>query len=322
LRHGQNPAKLIGEVAQPEKITVAIVTYIPFLEGYYAESLDILKLCLGSIWKNTELSYDLLVFDNASCPEVRAYLNSARDQGRIQYLVLSDQNLGKGGAWNFIFGAAPGEFVAYADSDVFFYPGWLPAQLTLFEEFPNLGMATGAPLRIPQEFSTSTIEWAEGDPDSCLESGVLLSWEDWWKHARSLGVESEDEGRRLYAANQDSCLVHAGKRYFTGAAHFQFLARREVLQRVLPLPSQRPMGQVRSLDIAINQLGYLRLSTPEWWVEHLGNTLQGSDFEAKSDQSRLERRPARRIGSLRTWKPFRRALLWLHDRTFDLLYRN
>lgn len=82
------------------------------------------------------------------------------------------------------------------------------------------------------------------------------------------------------------------------------------------------MGQVRSLDIAINQLGYLRLSTPEWWVEHLGNTLQGSDFEAKSDQSRLERRPARRIGSLRTWKPFRRALLWLHDRTFDLLYRN
>jgi hypothetical protein len=25
---------------------------------------------------------------------------------------------------------------------------------------------------------------------------------------------------------------------------------------------------------------------------------------------------------VRTWKPFRRALLWLHDRTFDLLYRN
>ena len=322
MRYGQNPAKLIAEVAQPEKITVAVVTYIPFLEGYYAESLDILKLCLGSIRENTDRPYDLLVFDNASCPEVRSYLVSVRDQGRIQYLVLSDKNVGKGGAWNIIFSAAPGQFVAYADSDVYFHPGWLPAQLALFDEFPNLGMVTGAPLRIPEEFSTSTIEWVAANPEACLERGVLLSWEDWWKHARSLGIETEEEGRRLYAANQDACLVRDGKRYYIGAAHFQFLARREVLQRILPLPSKRPMGQVRSLDIAINEQGLLRLSTPEWWVEHLGNTLQGSDFAAQDLAGMHPSQPASRNGSFRSWQPLRRALLWLHDRTFDLLYRN
>jgi hypothetical protein len=126
----------------------------------------------------------------------------------------------------------------------------------------------------------------------------------------------------LYAANQDACLVRDGKRYYVGAAHFQFLARREVLQRVLPLPSQRPMGQVRSLDIAVDQLGLLRLSTPEWWVEHLGNTLQGSVTAATANQDGAVRPAERHVGQVRNWKPARRALLWLHDRTFDLLYRN
>ena len=38
MRVGQNPAKSIKQVAQPKKITVATVTYIPHLKGYYAET--------------------------------------------------------------------------------------------------------------------------------------------------------------------------------------------------------------------------------------------------------------------------------------------
>ena len=74
MRTGQNPAKSIKHVAQPERVTVAVVTYIPFLSGYYTESLDVLKVCLDSLWHNTDMSYDLFVFDNASCSEVRDYL--------------------------------------------------------------------------------------------------------------------------------------------------------------------------------------------------------------------------------------------------------
>ena len=49
-----------------------------------------------------------------------------QSQGRIQYLMLSQHNLGKGGAWNMIFQAAPGEWLAYTDCDaLFFDPGWL-----------------------------------------------------------------------------------------------------------------------------------------------------------------------------------------------------
>ena len=41
--------------------------------------------------------------DNKGAREVVAYLTEERNAGRIQYLILSEKNLGKGGAWNVIF---------------------------------------------------------------------------------------------------------------------------------------------------------------------------------------------------------------------------
>jgi glycosyltransferase involved in cell wall biosynthesis len=316
MRIGQNPAKFVDHVGKPKNITVALVTYIPFLGGYYSESLDVLKTCLNSILENSDLPFDLMVFDNASCAEVRTFLTDAQRNRRIQYLVLSDKNVGKGGAWNFIFSAAPGEYVAYADSDVYFFPGWLSNQIALFETFPNLGMVTGAPLRIPQEFSSCTIEWAQSNPEAELVRGRLLSWEDYWRHARSLGIETEEEGKALYEANEDVILVYQGKQFFIGAGHFQFVARRQVLQSVLPIPSDRPMGQVRSLDVAINELGYLRLSTPEWWVLHLGNSLETVE-KKHIPRNRASTGMQKRLSNIPI---IRRSLLWLYNQIFRLYF--
>ncbi len=133
MRVGQNPAKFVKEVAKPARITVAVLNYIPFLSGFYAEMLDVLKASLGNIWTNTDPPYDLMVFDNGSCEEVRQYLSDSYEQGRIQYLLLSSRNLGKGGAWNQIFGGAPGEIIAYADNDCYFYPGWLSQSMQILE---------------------------------------------------------------------------------------------------------------------------------------------------------------------------------------------
>ncbi len=46
MRKGQNPAKFVKDVARPERITVALLNYIPFLSGFYAETLDVLKVSL------------------------------------------------------------------------------------------------------------------------------------------------------------------------------------------------------------------------------------------------------------------------------------
>jgi glycosyltransferase involved in cell wall biosynthesis len=298
-------------------VTVAVLSYIPTLGGYYAQSLDVLKRCLTSIWENTQIPYDLMVFDNASCLPVRSFLRQAQVDGKIQYLVLSEKNYGKAGAWNFIFGGAPGKYIAYADSDIYHHPGWLAPQIQLLEKYPRTGMVTGMPMWTPEEFSTATIAWAQQTEYISLDRGRYLPWEDYWKHSRSLGAE-EGQARAHYESIESLLVTDQDCQVYIGAAHFQFVAPKPVLNQILPVPSKRPMGEVRLLDIALNQAGYLRFCTKEWWVEHMGNTVElgGNQFfpHGKSKKHKRE---------IKFWKMKlpRRIVSWLYHKTFQILYK-
>ena len=108
MRAGHNPARYIEDVIQPAPITITLVNFIPYLIGFYEQSLQVLQASIDSLWENTPQPFDLLVFDNHSCPEVRVYLLEAHQKGLIQYLVLSEKNIGKMSAWNLMFSAAQG----------------------------------------------------------------------------------------------------------------------------------------------------------------------------------------------------------------------
>lgn len=314
-RVGHNPARFVEKVAQPAEITVTVVNCIPFLGGYYEQSLEVLKAVIESLHttREPEHPYDVMLFDNHSCAEVRAWLKEASDQGKIQYLVLSDTNIGKIGAWNFMFGAAQGEYIAFADGDVLFRPGWLSASLALFEAFPNVGMVTARPLRTPQEYSTATLDWAR--QAGVLEEGRFLDWETFREHVRSLGRE-EAEARRDYESGGEYRLRRGGQTAFVGAAHFQFLARRAVLQKIIPLPSEQPMRGERALDIAINEMGLLRLATEKALVAHLGNRL-GADLAPAATTP-----PRSLLKRILHLPGIRHFLLWLHNRIFRLYFSN
>src|SRR3989304_9938516 len=322
MRVGQNPIKSIERIAPPAPVTVVVISYIPFLGGYYADSLELLKLCLGSLWENTEGEYDLMLFDNGSCSEVQNYLLTLQAEGRIQWLTLSERNLGKAGAWNLALAAAPGAFVAYADSDVFFYPGWLQASVEVLKAFPKAGMVTAMPILTPEKYSTNTIKWAKKQRGIGMKRGELLPWENFWRHARSLG-DTEKQARRFYSENESVKLSYRRKRYYVGAAHFQFMAPKSVLRDVLPIPAERPMGRVRLLDEVINTRGYLRLSTETWFVQHLGNVLPtpGDFIGTPSVQPHVSkrRRNRRRIWG---WAPLRRLLQGLFGWSFEQLHNN
>lgn len=322
MRVGQNPIKAVERIEPPAPVTVVVISFVPFLSGYYTYGLDLLKLCLGSIHKNTQEKYDLMVFDNGSCLEVRNFLIHEQSEEHIQFLILSEFNLGKPAAWNFAFASAPGEFVAYADSDVYFYNGWLKASLEALSEFPQAGMVTAMPILTPQQYSSSTIQWAQKQDEVKVDQGNLLPWEDFWRHARSLG-DTEETARQFYNENHAVRLTHKGKKYFAGAAHFQFMARKAILQEVLPIPAERPMGQVRLLDKAIDESGYLRLSTDQWFVQHLGNQLPSQNDFVKSvnvNGSGMSKRVKRR--SLWGWPPLRKILQRLNGWTFERLHRS
>jgi glycosyltransferase involved in cell wall biosynthesis len=271
---------------------------------------------------NTDGDYDLLVFDNGSCNAVRDYLLVEQGKDHIQFLLLSERNMGKPAAWNFALAASPGKYIAYADSDVIFYPGWLPASLTALKDFPKAGMVTAMPILTPPKFSSATRKWAKKQRGLKVEKGHLIAWEDFWRHARSLG-DSEEKARRFYSDNEIISIGIKGRRYFVGAAHFQFTAPKAALLEVLPISAERPMGQVRLLDQAMDDVGYLRLCTEDWHVQHLGNQMpQSSDLVAPLTIEPADRKIPKRRRGIWGWSPLRKILQWLYGWSFDRLHRS
>lgn len=272
MRLGQNPAKFVKDVAKPARITVAVLSYIPFQSGFHEQSLQVLDACLESLWANTNVEHDLMVFDNGSCQEAVDYLVAKQQEGLIQYLLLSEKNLGKGGAWNMILAGAPGDIIAYTDSDALFYEGWLESSLELLETFPKVGMVTARPFRTPPELYSSTLTWAEGNKEAGLERGTFIPWQVFRDFDLSLGQE-EAEIRQRYESTEDVRLTYRGISAIAGGSHYQFVSYKSVLQEFLPFEMDRPMGQVRQLDRRINDSGYLRLMTIEPLMMNMSNTL-------------------------------------------------
>jgi glycosyltransferase involved in cell wall biosynthesis len=316
MRIGHNPARFVEKVNQPASITVAVVNCVPFLSGYYAQSLEVLRAVINSLQGTREKKYpyDVMVFDNHSCSEVRTYLKEANDQGLIQYLVLSDSNIGKIGAWNYMFASAAGEYIVFADGDVMFRPGWLSESLALFAAFPNLGMVTARPLRTPMEYSSASLDWARST--GILEEGRFIDWDTYWEHVESLGRE-EEEMRRDFDKGSEYRLSYQGKTAFIGAAHFQFMARRDVLQKIIPLPSEQPMRGERALDIAINGMDLLRLTTEKPLVRHLGNTLPANEPQGHTGHPRKSL-----LKRLLNLPGIRHFLLWVNNQIFRLYFFN
>ena len=328
LRVGQNPAKSIRHVAQPEKVTVAVTAYIPFLGGYYAHGLEVLKVCLGSILANTDQPFDLMVFDNASCPEAIQLLETLRDQGKIQFLILSSKNVGKVGAWNAIFGAAPGEYIAYSDMDVYYNPGWLSKHLEVFEAFPEAGTVAGLPRRGDLPLYTNTIRQLASLPDTKVEEGRLIPDEWILDHAYSLGKTQETIADEF--GLNDYRISRQGVSAFATGTHFQFMVRADVVRQFLPFPNERPMGDsVAHFDRAIDGNHLLRLATSERVTLHMGNQLSGQiltlippGFQQLTDLTTIpvQTKSSSASHKFLDWKPVRKLLLTLYDRIFRLYY--
>ena len=195
-RIGINPSRNQNVSYRPPRVTVAVLVYAPHQAGYFQHRMDVTRLTLESILTNTEKPYELLVFDNGSCPEMVAYLQGLFAQGKIDRLVLSAQNIGKLNALYRIAQLASGSVIAYSDDDVYHLKGWLPAHLEVLDTFPNVGAVTGFYIRQRVVMSSdSTLAWAKSSADAverglrCRASG---KWHmdnlDAWKNTKAVAA--------------------------------------------------------------------------------------------------------------------------------------
>jgi hypothetical protein len=316
MRKGQNPVKQISTVIKPERITVAVLNYIPSLDGFFSEMDKVLQLSLHSLGDQAGLPFDLMVFDNGSCPEIRKFLVEEFERGKIQYLLFSDKNLGKGGAWNIILQAAPGEIIAYADNDVLYSPQWLKESVLLLEKFPNVGMVTSRPFHSLPDLYKSVVNWAEKTPGVTLERGHFIE-PDWIKEFL-LSIERTEEEIQQDLQLEDVRVSFNGVTAFAGASHWQFLGWKKILQEFLPIDLSKPLGQVLKLDREIDKKGYLRLMTAQPYTMNLSNTLE---LPERGDSQKPLKLMKQRPGSFFDIVLVRKVLMKIYNEIFRIYFK-
>lgn len=280
-RIGINPNR--GQLTEynPSHITLAMLTYLPNQGGYFSERLAVTRLSLESLIAHTPEPHDLIVFDNGSCPELVSYLTSLRDQGLINYLILSSTNIGKISALQVIFRVAPGEIVAYSDDDVLFLPGWLEAHLKIMDTYPRVGLVTGFYIRSHLRYATHSIEAFAQQPNVQVSRGYLIPRELEQHYIDNMGRSWESYQQEV-SGLEDIGLCYQGVNTLASAGHHQFVTSRQLMLEVLPSWDRNLMGKMIELENSVDQLGYLRLSTFAPVTRLLGNVISAENAaEAK-----------------------------------------
>jgi glycosyltransferase involved in cell wall biosynthesis len=308
-----------------------VLVYVPHQAGYFQNRMDVTKMTLRSILANTEEPYDLLVFDNGSSPEMVNYLQELYQNGSIDYLFLSERNIGKLNALNMIFNIAPGEIVAYSDDDILHLPGWLGKHLEIIDTFPDVGAVTGFYIRQRVAMSSeSTLQFAN-QPDVEAERGLLMprKWEEEYLINTGRTWERyEEEVRGI----EDIIVKYKGLEAWVSAHHFQMVCPKAVVKEVLAdmLPdgwSDQVMGRMVELDDRMDDKGYLRFCTREQTMRLMGNAISeevldlAKEFNIPVDDIHVPQNNKGMMGRLAQVKWIRYILQGIVNRLYNWLHQ-
>jgi hypothetical protein len=282
MRIGFNPVKEDKEIVIENYHRIIIPVYIPNFEGYFEQTFEIFKLCIDSLLLTIHDKTRITIYNNACHPDVANYIDlKYRESDFIDQVFHSKQNLGK---INAILAAARGNvepLITITDADVFFKHKWQDAVEKMMIDFPAAGMICPVPnSRAVSSFVKNN--WYYGLFKGKLKFEKVSDPEAMIKFDESLGNQKS----LLKPIHLQKYLVLYNKkrnaRAIMGGGHFAVTLRREILDKGSNEPAFiKIVGGVENkfIDIPNEQLGYLRVSTPENYAYHLGNKTEDWMFE-------------------------------------------
>ena len=282
MRKGINPAKLKDSKVENDCFHQVIVpVFLPKLEDYYAEGLEILKLCLESIYLTVHDKTYISVVNNGSCQEVRAYLDDLVEHQKIQEVVHTTA-IGKINAIAKGLSGHDFDLVTITDADVLFTNCWQKAVYEIYETFPKAGMVSTTPNSKMMRHLTENIHF-DYLLNKTLKFRPVKEPKDMIKFADSIdnkGLFKEIHLQKILSIEKENVIANIGAGHFTGTYKINLLKK---LREFYSCDKISPNSDKESLDIPSIENGHWRLSTQYNYTYHLGNHIEDWMLEKFSD---------------------------------------
>lgn len=102
--------------------------------------LEVTKLCIESIRRNTDIPYRLIIIDNGSDEETKKYLESLKEDKSMNILLIRNgENLGFVKAVNQGLKVSDAKYVCILNNDTIVTKGWLSKMVEFSENHPDIG---------------------------------------------------------------------------------------------------------------------------------------------------------------------------------------
>lgn len=270
MRIGYNPHKDKLKPKSDYFHQVVIPVYIPNSEGYFKDSLQILKYCLESLFKTCHSKTFISLINNGSSKEVAEYINKLFEEGYVHEIVHT-ASIGK---LNAVLKGVVGhdfELVTVTDADVLFLENWQHETYEIFNQFPKCGVVCPVPSpKVLKQFTSNII--VEKLFSKSMKFVSVSNPKALEHFAESIG---NPQFYNKYNLDSYLAVENNGKRAVVGAAHFVATYRGALFSSEGIRYSQYSLGggsENKILDEPVLKNGYWRLSTIDNFAYHMGNT--------------------------------------------------
>lgn len=286
MRIGNNPHKDKEHKIDDYLHQVIIPVYIPNLEGYFKESLEVFKMCIESLLKTVHEKTFVTIVNNGSCDEVCKYIEGLIAEGKI-HEVIHSINIGK--LNSILKGLVGNDFplVTIADSDVLFCNGWQKATLAVFNNFPKAGVVGLTP-----QFKTF---------ENCC--GNVIFENLFSKSMKFSKVKDSEALERFYESigwdksyNQDylayNLTIESGTcSALIGCGHFVATYKKSLFENITSYIGYKMGGDSEGyLDVSPLKKGLWRLCTSKNYAYHMGNHIEkwmDSELNSKDEKNEI-----------------------------------